>query len=92
MDIDFVKVSRLASEDEVALFSGSFCEKILCQDLSMRRSKRDKYIEYYNRFISDHRNIISMLQSQQSWDMNLIEKCKKCKNEASRLLDIVYEY
>ena len=92
MDIDFKEVSALVSSDETALFSGYFCERVLRQDLSTRRSKQGKYIEYYNRFIDNHRDIINMVQTLRSWDTVLIEKSKRCKSEASRLLDIVYEY
>jgi len=92
MDIDFGKVSELVSSDEEVLFSGCFSERVLRHDFSYGRSKRDKYIEYYNQFITNHRGFINMVRMHRSWDTDLIEKCKKCKNEASRLLDIVYEY
>lgn len=90
MDID--KISELISQDEEELFIGCFCESTIRADLAFRREKRDYYIQAFNKFIDDHRDIINYMEMQQPTATDLIEKCRKCKKEASRLLDIVFSY
>lgn len=91
--MDLNAIRELVEKDEEELFEGCFSEKRVRFDLSTRRNvKRDQYIQYFNKFMDDHRNIIILLERQPSRDTELIEKSKKCKNEADRLLDIVYSY
>ena len=83
------EIRKIVENDESLLFNGCFNESTVRFDLSTRREKRNAYIEYYNKFIDDHRAISNALQTL---DAALAEKSKKCQKEASRLLDIVYEY
>ena len=87
--MDLTQIRELVAKDEEILFYGCFKESTVRADLSTRREKRNAYIEYFNKFIDDHRTISNAVQTQ---DAALAEKSKKCQNEASRLLDIVYEY
>ena len=87
--MDLEKLREFVTHDEALLFTGCFNESTIRADLSFRREKRSFYVEAFNKFISDHRNISNVLQTQ---DDALAEKSKKCQNEASRLLDIVYGY
>jgi len=87
--MDLTKIRNLVAKDEEMLFSGCFNETTVRADLSTRREKRSKYIEYYNKFIDDHRTILNVVQTL---DTALAEKSRRCQKEASRLLDIVYEY
>ena len=87
--MDLAKVQELITYDESLLFNGCFNESTIRADLSTRREKRDFYIESFNKFIDSHRTISNAVQTQ---DVALAEKSKKCQNEASRLLDIVYDY
>jgi hypothetical protein len=87
--MDLNKIRELVAKDEEMLFNGCFNERTVKADLSARREKRDFYIETFNRFIDDHRTISPAVQTQ---DAALAEKSKKCQNEASRLLDLVYTY
>ena len=90
MDLETLEEARkFVANAEQLLFTGCFNESTVRFDLSTRRSKRSKYIEYYNKFISDHRAISNAVQIQ---DAELAKRSKKCQNEASRLLDIVYSY
>jgi hypothetical protein len=90
MDENQMKVAReLVAKDEEALFEGYFSERVIRADLSTRREKRGFYIETFNKFVDDHRTIMNAVQGQ---DSALAAKSEKCKKEASRLLDIVYEY
>jgi hypothetical protein len=88
-NMDLNKIRELVSKDEEELFNGFFSERTIRADLSARREKRNFYIEVMNRFIDDHMTIANAMQFQ---DSNIAEKSKKCKNEASRLLDIIYDY
>jgi len=87
MDID--EIRDFVSNDESLLFNGCFKESVVRFDLSTRREKRGFYIESFNSFIDVHRSISNSIQFQ---DAILAQKSKKCQKEASRLLDIVYEY
>jgi len=87
--MDLIKIRELIENDEEVLFHGCFNERTVRADLSTRREKRDTYIEYFNKFIDSHRSMINAVQAQ---DAALVEKIKKCQKEASRLLDIVYDY
>jgi hypothetical protein len=87
--MDIARIRDFVAKDEEMLFSGCFNESTVRADLSIRRDKRSTYIEYFNKFIEDHRNISNALQTQ---DAALAEKSKRCQNEANRLLDIVYSY
>ena len=89
--MDLAGIREIVTNDESMLFSGCFNEAIVRFDLSTRREKRDYYIEVFNKFIDDLRTISSSMEVQ-SRDASLAEKSKKCQKEASRLLDIVYEY
>ena len=89
--MDLSQIRELVAKDEDMLFNGCFNESTVRSDLSMRREKRNAYIEYFNKFIDDHRTISNSMEVQ-SQDSALAEKSKKCQKEASRLLDIVYEY
>lgn len=92
MDIDLNEIREIVANDENTLFRGCFSESVVRFDMSTRREKRDYYIQAFNKFIDEHRILINVLRFHQDRDLNLIEKSKKCKNEASRLLDIVFEY
>ena len=84
-------ITEAVKKDEEILFNGCFNESIVRFDLSTRRNeKRDFYIESFNKLIDSHRTMLNVLFA--SGESNLIERINKCKNEASRLLDIVYEY
>jgi len=83
------QIIEFITKDEDVLFNGCFSERIVRADLSTRREKRNKYIEYYNKFIDDHRTLSNTLQNI---DASLAVKSKQCQKEASRLLDIVYSY
>jgi hypothetical protein len=87
--MDLNRIKNLVSQDENVLFHGCFNEKTIRADLSFRREKKNFYIESYNKLIDDHRTISNALQIQ---DDALKERSRKCQKEASRLLDIVYEY
>ena len=87
MDLD--QIREFVAKDEEMLFSGCFNESTVRADLSTRREKRSAYIEYFNKFIDDHRTISNSTQIQ---DEALKERSRKCQKEASRLLDIVYSY
>ena len=77
----------------ICFFHGSFNEKIIRFDLSTRKNeKRDFYIKHFNKFIEDHRMIKNVVRTQFAGAAGLTERVGKCKKEASRLLDIVYEY
>ena len=89
--MDLSRIRELVTNDESMLFNGCFNESTVRFDLSTRREKRNFYIEAFNRYIDDHRAISSSMEIQ-SRDAALVEKSKKCQKEASRLLDIVYEY
>ena len=93
MAVDLNKLKEFVSSDEKMLFDGCFDEKVVRFDMSYRRAeKRDYYIQTYNKFIDDYRNILNVLKFDHASESGLIEKCTKCKKEASRLLDIVFEY
>jgi len=87
--MDLSKIRDIIAQDEEVLFNGCFNERTVRADLSIRREKRSKYIEYFNKFIDEHRDISNAVQTQNA---ALAEKSKRCQKEASRLLDIVYSY
>ena len=89
--MDLSDVVKLVEMDEELLFDGCFNEKVIRADLSMRREKRNFYIEAFNKFLDNHRTISTSIEVRLQ-DASLAERSKKCQNEASRLLDIVYEY
>ena len=89
--MDLNKIRELISNAEQELFNGMFSEKTVRADLSARRNqKRDFYIQAFNKFIDDYRFVANTMQS--SGESELAQRSTKCKEEASRLLDIVYEY
>ena len=88
--MDLAKIKELVAHNEDVLFGGCFKESLVRFNMSTRRNvKRDFYIEAFNEFIDCNRTISNAIQIK---DAALIERSKKCQNEASRLLDIVYCY
>lgn len=89
MDLD--ELREQIEDVESVLFDGCFSENTLRASLSFEREKRDFYKKSYNKYIDLNRTISSSVEVR-SQAADLAERSKKCQKEASRLLDIVYEY
>ena len=89
--MDLSEIRDNIADIEDILFTGCFNESVIRSDLSIRREKRDFYIDSFNRYIDVLRTISNSMELRLQ-DAALAEKSKKCQKEASRLLDIIYEY
>ena len=55
--------------------------------------KRDFYIKDFNNVLDNAINfILEVVQTHRSWDTTLINRCKRCKSELEKLLNIVRNF
>ena len=86
--MDFVKAGELIALYEKEYFSGAFCERVIRDDLGMRRGKKNFYIDEYTTGLDWINAILDAVRTHQSWDSMLISRCEKCRDQANKLLNI----